>query len=81
LSSHEYSGFFIDGCWATLPSMVQRGEGASLVLNEPTFRLFAPDVARPTADDVREQFAALNLIPDLPWIDPTDVKEAVLWLW
>jgi len=51
-----------------------------MVVNEPTFRLFAPDVADPTADDVREPFAALNSLPDLPWIEPADVSEAVVWL-
>ena len=51
-----------------------------LVVNDLTFELFAPDVTRPTADDVREPFAALNMLPDVPWIEPEDVSEAVVWL-
>ncbi|MHB8335068.1 MAG: mycofactocin-coupled SDR family oxidoreductase [Acidimicrobiales bacterium] len=50
-----------------------------LVINDATFQLFAPDVTNPTADDVREPFASLNLLP-IPWIEPSDVSEAVLWL-
>jgi SDR family mycofactocin-dependent oxidoreductase len=51
-----------------------------LVVNEQTFELFAPGVTNPTADDVRAPFESLNVIPDVPWIEPEDVSEAVLWL-
>jgi SDR family mycofactocin-dependent oxidoreductase len=51
-----------------------------LVINDGTFELFRPDLAKPTADDVREPFAALNILPDTPWIEPEDVSEAVVWL-
>jgi SDR family mycofactocin-dependent oxidoreductase len=51
-----------------------------LVVNDGTFRLFRPDLDEPTADDVREPFAGLNILPDLPWIEPEDVSEAVVWL-
>jgi SDR family mycofactocin-dependent oxidoreductase len=51
-----------------------------LVVNDATFELFAPEVSRPTADDVREPFAALNILPDVPWIEPEDVSDAVVWL-
>jgi (+)-trans-carveol dehydrogenase len=51
-----------------------------LVVNDATFRLFAPDVSDPGPDDVREAFAGLNSLPDVPWIEPLDVSEAVAWL-
>jgi SDR family mycofactocin-dependent oxidoreductase len=51
-----------------------------LVINAETFRLFAPDVADPTPEDVRAPFAALNILPDVPWIEPEDVSEAIVWL-
>jgi SDR family mycofactocin-dependent oxidoreductase len=51
-----------------------------LVVNDATFELFAPHLAKPTADDVREPFAALNILPDTPWIEPEDVSEAIVWL-
>jgi (+)-trans-carveol dehydrogenase len=51
-----------------------------LVINDATFELFAPDVENPGPDDVREAFAGLNALADLPWIEPEDVAEAVLWL-
>ena len=51
-----------------------------LVVNDMTFELFAPDIPNPTADDVRESFAALNILPDVPWIEPEDVSETLVWL-
>jgi NAD(P)-dependent dehydrogenase (short-subunit alcohol dehydrogenase family) len=51
-----------------------------LVVNDATFRLFAPDVVDPGPADVRDAFAGLNSLPDVPWIEPLDVSEAVAWL-
>jgi len=51
-----------------------------MVVNDVAFGLFRPDLAAPTAADVSEPFAALNSLPDIPWIEPADVSEAVLWL-
>jgi SDR family mycofactocin-dependent oxidoreductase len=51
-----------------------------LIFNAETFKLFAPDVANPTEADVRAPFTRLNVLPDVPWIEPADVSEAVLWL-
>jgi NAD(P)-dependent dehydrogenase (short-subunit alcohol dehydrogenase family) len=50
-----------------------------LVLNENTFRLFRPDLEEPSEDDVREAFTGLNLL-EVPWIEPIDISEAVLYL-
>ena len=50
-----------------------------LVINDATFELFAPDKENPGPEDVREPFAALNIL-DVPWIEPSDVSEAVAWL-
>jgi SDR family mycofactocin-dependent oxidoreductase len=50
-----------------------------LVLNDATFQLFAPDVENPGPDDVAEAFTALNVLP-IPWIEPTDVSQVVLFL-
>jgi SDR family mycofactocin-dependent oxidoreductase len=50
-----------------------------LVLNENTFRLFRPDLEAPGEDDVRDAFTDLNLL-QVPWIEPIDISEAVLYL-
>jgi (+)-trans-carveol dehydrogenase len=51
-----------------------------LVINASTFELFAPDKQNPTEDDVREPFEGLNLLPNVAWIEPSDVSDAVLFL-
>jgi (+)-trans-carveol dehydrogenase len=51
-----------------------------LVINDATFELFAPEVENRGPDDVREAFAGLNILPDVPWIEPEDVSNAVLFL-
>jgi (+)-trans-carveol dehydrogenase len=52
-----------------------------MILNDATFQLFAPHLENPTEDDAREFFAALpSVVPDLPWIEPGDVSDAILFL-
>ena len=51
----------------------------AMIANEPTYRLFAPDVADPGPDDVAPVFAQFHALP-VPWIEPADVANAVLWL-
>lgn len=50
-----------------------------LILNDTVYRLLRPDLEKPTLDDAREVFTALNAMP-IPWVEPRDVSEAVLWL-
>jgi len=52
---------------------------ARLIQNENTYRLFRPDLENPGRDDVVEAFESLNLLP-VPWVQPDDVAEAVLYL-
>jgi SDR family mycofactocin-dependent oxidoreductase len=47
--------------------------------NEPSYKLFRPDLPHPTLDDVREPMQGMNLLP-VPWLDPIDVSNAILWL-
>ncbi len=51
----------------------------AMIHNEPTYRLFAPDVAEPTEADVAPIFAQFHTLP-IPWIEPIDVSNAVVWL-
>jgi (+)-trans-carveol dehydrogenase len=50
-------------------------------LNQQTLDLFRPDLAPGTAtrDDASEGFRTLNLMP-VPWVEPLDVSNAVVWL-
>lgn len=50
-----------------------------MILNESTYRLFRPDLEHPALEDVEPVFKSLNMLP-IPWIEPRDVSNAVLWL-
>jgi len=52
----------------------------AMIRNQSMYDLFAPHLANPVEDDVVEAFASINALPNLPWIEPNDVSEAVLWL-
>jgi (+)-trans-carveol dehydrogenase len=50
-----------------------------MVMNQATYRLFRPDLKNPTADDMAEASRAVNALP-IPWVEPADISNAVLWL-
>lgn len=50
-----------------------------MILNDSTYRTFAPGVANPTREDAVPGFASINLFP-IPWVDPSDISDAVAWL-
>jgi (+)-trans-carveol dehydrogenase len=53
--------------------------GTDMFLNEPTYRVFRPDLDDPTADDLVPLLTSMNKL-GVPWIDSIDVSNAVLWL-
>ncbi|WP_166908732.1 mycofactocin-coupled SDR family oxidoreductase [Mycobacterium sp. DL440] len=53
--------------------------GTGMVINEETFRRLRPDLQNPTAEDVSDVLAARHLLP-VPWVDPVDVSNAVVFL-
>jgi SDR family mycofactocin-dependent oxidoreductase len=50
-----------------------------MLLNDNTYRRFNPHLEAPTVEDTLAGFSSLNLLP-VPWVDPDDVSDAVLWL-
>jgi NAD(P)-dependent dehydrogenase (short-subunit alcohol dehydrogenase family) len=50
-----------------------------MIMNEPTFRLFMPDIERPTVDDFGPASQAFNALP-IPWVEPVDISNALLFL-
>ncbi len=52
-----------------------------MIRNEMTNGLFAPDLApeERTEEALRPRFASVHSMP-MPWVEPEDVTEAVLWL-
>ena len=50
-----------------------------MIHNDSLHRAFRPDLANPGRDDVKDGFAEMNLLP-IPWVDPVDVSNAIVWL-
>jgi SDR family mycofactocin-dependent oxidoreductase len=51
----------------------------TLIQNESAYKLFRPDLENPGREDVAPAFQSLNLL-EIPWVQPEDVAEAVLYL-
>ncbi|SHG23713.1 mycofactocin-coupled SDR family oxidoreductase [Geodermatophilus nigrescens] len=50
-----------------------------MILNEPTYRLFRPDLEHPTRADFEEAALTLNALP-VPAMEAVDISNAVLYL-
>jgi (+)-trans-carveol dehydrogenase len=52
-----------------------------MIQNPAAYELFAPDLpaAERTKDVLAPRFQALNALP-IPWVEPVDISNAVLWL-
>lgn len=50
-----------------------------MIQNPGTYQMFAPDTPGATLDDALPAFRSLNAI-DVPWVDPVDISNAVLFL-
>ena len=55
------------------------GVDTGMIQNEATYRLFLPDADHPTREDAAPIFATTNALP-VPWVDPVDISNAVLFL-
>jgi NAD(P)-dependent dehydrogenase (short-subunit alcohol dehydrogenase family) len=52
-----------------------------MIQNAATYALFAPDLDEKdrTRERLTQRFQALNALP-VPWVEPVDISNAVLWL-
>lgn len=50
-----------------------------MIFNDSLSRQMRPDLENPTMDDAADVLASFNLW-DVPWVEPEDVSNAVLWL-
>ncbi len=50
-----------------------------LLMNEPTYRLFRPDLKNPGPDDLAPVCQSFHFLP-IPWVEPVDISNAVLFL-
>jgi SDR family mycofactocin-dependent oxidoreductase len=50
-----------------------------MIMNDEIFQMFRPDLESPVREDIIEVSTNMNLIP-VPWVQPRDVSNAVLFL-
>jgi SDR family mycofactocin-dependent oxidoreductase len=50
-----------------------------MIMNEPTWKLFSPDIEHPTVEDFRTPSQAMNALP-VPWVESVDISNALLFL-
>ena len=53
--------------------------GTGMFFNQQTYGFFRPDLVNPGRDDMAEVAASLNTLP-VPWIEPIDISNAVVYL-
>lgn len=50
-----------------------------MIHSENMYRLFRPDLDKPTLSDVVDQYKSINLLP-VPWVEARDISNALLFL-
>jgi NAD(P)-dependent dehydrogenase (short-subunit alcohol dehydrogenase family) len=50
-----------------------------MVQNPGLYRAFRPDLENPGRDDVAQAFLQMAILP-VPWVDPVDISNALLFL-
>jgi (+)-trans-carveol dehydrogenase len=50
-----------------------------MLLNDALYQVFRPDLENPTVDDAIPAFLRFNALP-VPWVEPRDISNAVLFL-
>jgi (+)-trans-carveol dehydrogenase/(-)-trans-carveol dehydrogenase len=50
-----------------------------MIMNEPNYRWFRPDLDSPTREDFMPASQATNALP-IPWVEPIDVSNVLLFL-
>jgi SDR family mycofactocin-dependent oxidoreductase len=60
---------------SVLPTQVS----TTMLMNDSTFRLFRPDLPNPGPDDFAPISQMMHTLP-VPWVDPIDISNAVLFL-
>lgn len=65
--------------WIRVNTVHPTNVETDMIMNEPTYRLFAPEFEHPTQEDARPAFLNMNLLP-VPWIEARDISNAILFL-
>lgn len=65
--------------WIRVNSVNPTQVESPMIMNDEIFRMFRPDLASPTREDIIGVSTEMNALP-VPWVQPEDVSNAVLFL-
>ena len=67
--------------WIRVNSVHPTSVNTDMIQNAATYALFAPDLPENerTKEVLAPRFATMNVLP-VPWVEPIDISNAVLWL-
>jgi len=65
--------------WIRVNAIHPTNVNTQMILNEPTYRLFNPDLDHPNYDDFVKAAHGITLLP-VPWVEAGDISNAVLFL-
>ncbi|MBY8821688.1 mycofactocin-coupled SDR family oxidoreductase [Sphingomonas colocasiae] len=65
--------------WIRVNAVCSTTVKTPLIAHEGHYKLFRPDLDRPTEADVVKAASRINALP-VPWIEAEDVSNAILWL-
>ncbi|WP_395690549.1 mycofactocin-coupled SDR family oxidoreductase [Nocardioides sp.] len=65
--------------WIRVNSVNPTQVDTPMIMNDEIFRMFRPDLESPGRDDIVDVSIATNALP-VPWVEPRDVSNAVLFL-
>jgi SDR family mycofactocin-dependent oxidoreductase len=63
----------------TVNAICPTNTNTPMIRNEATYKLFAPELEHPGADDVTDIMRQFNAIP-IPWVEAEDISNAALFL-
>jgi SDR family mycofactocin-dependent oxidoreductase len=50
-----------------------------MMMNQPTYDVFRPELEHPTKEDATEVFRSMQVLP-IDWLEPRDISEVIAWL-
>jgi NAD(P)-dependent dehydrogenase (short-subunit alcohol dehydrogenase family) len=51
-----------------------------MLVNPGTLKMFRPDLDDPQVTDALDSFSAVHALEGMPWVEPEDVSNAILYL-
>ncbi|HUZ20408.1 MAG TPA: SDR family oxidoreductase [Acidimicrobiales bacterium] len=65
--------------WIRVNAICPGAVNTDMIANEAMYKMFRPDLERPTREDTVEVWKSKHLLP-VPWLEPNDISNVIAWL-